>query len=137
MPRWLLRSVFGGQAEPGGLEHSGLAAFGSAVAALLTSRGVTPGLAIALAAYVFLLMTPVFVALHRQFMLVVRPGRHAADMSVLTGAEFLAGLAIAANAGWIAQTGGYALLFGLSSLSALAGMLLAWRRLDEKPIEAT
>jgi hypothetical protein len=75
----------------GGLEHSGLAAFGSAVAALLTSRGMTPGLAIAPAAYVFLLTTPVFVAMHRQFMLMVRPCRRAAEMCVLTGAEFLAG----------------------------------------------
>ncbi|OWK28002.1 MFS transporter [Sphingomonas mucosissima] len=101
------------------------------LAASIALQGATPGIAVILALYVFLLTTPVFVAMHRQFMLLARIGRHASDMSVLTGSEFLSGIMIAATAGWIVQSAGYPTLFVLAGLSAFGGMMLVGRSLDE------
>jgi MFS transporter (putative signal transducer) len=99
----------------------------SAIAVLVASQGPTPGIAIALAVYVFLLTTPVFIAMHQQFMVLTRPGRHASDMSIFTGSEFLTGMLIAASAGWIVQSAGYPALFAVAAFSALGAMALAGR----------
>lgn len=94
------------------------------IAVLVGLFATTRTVAFAVSGYVFFLTTPVFVAMHRQFMTIAREGRYASDMSILTGSEFLIGLSVAASVGWIAEGFGYAAIFWVAAVSACIGVVL-------------
>lgn len=102
----------------------------SVLALCVRILGPTPALAVGITFHVFVLTAPVFIAMHRSFMAVARPGHHAADMARLTGAEFCLGMVLAALSGTIVQHIGFAGLFALAALSAFAAMALAHFRAE-------